>query len=579
MASDKKLTRYTSAVTIVTADVMNSLYGGEYGYNDSVGVFHPLVFGHIHDGTHEDGHASKILLTNGAHVRGYLANANLGGTDGTTPAVRYSNIMCYSDATYGSPAARRAAAAAGGHDLEILAIPEFVENADGSRCYYLDLSNSAGGTDGSVQFNQAGSFAGNNDLFYDYTNLRFGAGTSAPQRKAHIVDNTNPPLRIEGVTAGAGSVLVVDGSGDVYSDASIGSDQNLFESIALTGSTSGDTAIDATVVDDTLTLTGGTGISLTGNAAGQSVEVNNTQQAFQTITRNQTGTGTSSGADVVADTVNDTLIIEAGNNIDVTLDPGNDKVTISANVQAAEDKFYSQWLEAGNWVPYNGITGRAPKYTQITGSGNRNITYKYVADNSDPASFFSTTVCAPVDGRLTGGNTTSTYGSHNTSLPNYRDPIPSFLPSAGPINTPSSCRITAYFILDKSHVVQGAGGTATFDIEASFGASNATAAANITSISDAGLLQDAYWNTLHSSGDALTNSHSYPISGPNIPNGTVVVSDFSPLKLDLADIKDGLASFSLKVSNIGGTWFAELNGDNRHMAFRLIGARLLWIWE
>ena len=90
--SDKVLTRYTNAETIVTSDVMNRVFGGEYGYNDSVGEFDPLVAGHVHDGLHADGHASKILLTEGAHVRGYLSGSNLGGTDGTTPEVQYKNI-------------------------------------------------------------------------------------------------------------------------------------------------------------------------------------------------------------------------------------------------------------------------------------------------------------------------------------------------------------------------------------------------------------------------------------------------------------------------------------------------------
>jgi hypothetical protein len=240
--NDKKLTRYTSAVTIVTADTMNKLYGGEFGFNETVGEFDPLVYGHVHDGKHQDGHASKILLTSGAHVRGYLGNANLGGTNGTTPAVRYSNIFCYSEATFGSPAARRAAG------LEILAIPEFVDNGV-DRCYYLDLSNSAGGENGSIQFNESGAFGGNDDLVYNYSSLLLGLGTNTPVRKLHIVgDTVDPPVRVENIPSapfpGAGTTIVIAPNGDLYADASIGG-AGAFETTAnVTSNSPGDLATD-----------------------------------------------------------------------------------------------------------------------------------------------------------------------------------------------------------------------------------------------------------------------------------------------------------------------------------------------
>ena len=254
--NDKKLTRYTSAVTIVTADTMNKLYGGEFGFNETVGEFDPLVYGHVHDGKHQDGHASKILLTSGAHVRGYLGNANLGGTNGTTPAVRYSNIFCYSEATFGSPAARRAAAAAGGYDLEILAIPEFVDNGV-DRCYYLDLSNSAGGENGSIQFNESGAFGGNDDLVYNYSSMLLGLGTNAPARKLHIVgDTVDPPIRVENMIPapipGAGTAIVIAPNGDLYTDASIGG-AGAFETTAnVTSNSPGDLATDDFVFGSTI---------------------------------------------------------------------------------------------------------------------------------------------------------------------------------------------------------------------------------------------------------------------------------------------------------------------------------------
>jgi hypothetical protein len=84
--SKSKLTRYTNSETIVTSDVMNKVFGGEYGQSNSLDEFDPLISGHVHDGKHADGHSSKILLTEGAHIRGYLSGGNLGGTDGTPPS-------------------------------------------------------------------------------------------------------------------------------------------------------------------------------------------------------------------------------------------------------------------------------------------------------------------------------------------------------------------------------------------------------------------------------------------------------------------------------------------------------------
>ena len=86
--SDKKLTKYTSAVTIVTDEVANMWAGGLYGTlegdeaqaktEEEVGSWavHPLVGGHAHDGDHADGHAQKINLVK--HVTDQLLNINLG---------------------------------------------------------------------------------------------------------------------------------------------------------------------------------------------------------------------------------------------------------------------------------------------------------------------------------------------------------------------------------------------------------------------------------------------------------------------------------------------------------------------
>jgi len=173
--SDTKLTRYTSAVTVVTAEVMNALYGGEYGYNTTADEYDPVVYGHVHDGAHADGHASKVYLTNGEHVRGQLAHKNLGGYDGTAPAVQVDNIQCYSESIYDKPS----------EHTEQLTIPEYTESG-GERCYYLDLSMTIGGEDTHVQYNKNGEFAGDAGFVYDYENGRVGIGTNNPSYSLDI---------------------------------------------------------------------------------------------------------------------------------------------------------------------------------------------------------------------------------------------------------------------------------------------------------------------------------------------------------------------------------------------------------
>lgn len=203
--SDKKLTRYTSAVTVVTAEVMNSLFGGEYGSNTSLDAFHPLVGGHVHDGEHVDGHASKILLSNGSHVRGYLSHSNLGGSDGTTPAVQVENIQCYSENVYGPNG--------GG-----LSIPEYTTDPDtGERCYYLDLSMTIGGPDKSIQFNQNGEFSGSNDFVYDYATGHVGIGTDIPSSKLEVFGDGkfNGDLEVDGKLTVTG---LIDPTGLILSE-------------------------------------------------------------------------------------------------------------------------------------------------------------------------------------------------------------------------------------------------------------------------------------------------------------------------------------------------------------------------
>jgi hypothetical protein len=113
-SSGTKLTKYESAVTIVTAAVANSLFGGLYGTSDgeSYEETDPLVAGHSHDGQHIDGHSQKINLV--SHVTGQLRNINL-----ANDAVTKRNVDSFSD--------------------QAQAIPEY-ETISGTKYYYLDLT-------------------------------------------------------------------------------------------------------------------------------------------------------------------------------------------------------------------------------------------------------------------------------------------------------------------------------------------------------------------------------------------------------------------------------------------------------
>lgn len=122
--SSDSLTKYTSAETIVTADVANAWYGGLHGSAEgaSLDPTDPLVAGHVHDGQHIDGHSQKIDLVE--HVTDQLRNINL-----ADDAVTDRNVQ--------------------GFATQSDAIPEF-EIIGGTTYYKLDLSDIRAGLGVSV---------------------------------------------------------------------------------------------------------------------------------------------------------------------------------------------------------------------------------------------------------------------------------------------------------------------------------------------------------------------------------------------------------------------------------------------
>ena len=125
------------------------------------------------------------------------------------------------------------------------------------------------------------------------------------------------------------TALLVDGSNNVVkreldSSAFTAGAVNSFETISVSGQT--DVVADSST--DTLTLSEGTGIDITTNAATDTITIANSAYGFKTIS-------VSGQSDVVADAVEDTLTIAEGTGIDITTTASSDTIKISASKGAA----------------------------------------------------------------------------------------------------------------------------------------------------------------------------------------------------------------------------------------------------
>ena len=100
-----------------------------------------------------------------------------------------------------------------------------------------------------------------------------------------------------------------------------GSSQNIFKNIAVSGQSS----VVADSNNDTLTLVAGTNITITTDAATDSITINSA--ASDNIFKNIAVSGQST---VVADTNNDTLTLVAGTNITITTNAATDSITINS---------------------------------------------------------------------------------------------------------------------------------------------------------------------------------------------------------------------------------------------------------
>jgi len=135
--------------------------------------------------------------------------------------------------------------------------------------------------------------------------------------------------------AGANITLTGDQNSDTITITGVSTSSNSFETVSLSangGTVTGDSSMVAESGTDTLTIVAGSNVTLNGSASRDQITISSdVGNFFKTITLATTGTGTRSGdASIVADAVNDTLTLTAGNNIAFTGNASGDGITIAA---------------------------------------------------------------------------------------------------------------------------------------------------------------------------------------------------------------------------------------------------------
>jgi hypothetical protein len=175
-------------------------------------------------------------------------------------------------------------------------------------------------------------------------------------------DSTNDTLTL---TAGTGITLTTDASTDTVTITNSVTAPNTFGTIAVAGQSN----VVADSTTDTLTLTAGTGITLTTDASTDAITITNSVTAPNTF-----GTIAVSGqSSVVADSTTDTLTLAAGTNITITTDASTDTVTI------AGPSIYSA-VRTQSGTTYTLVLGDAGDYIQTTSSTAVTITVPPQAD-------------------------------------------------------------------------------------------------------------------------------------------------------------------------------------------------------
>ena len=136
---------------------------------------------------------------------------------------------------------------------------------------------------------------------------------------------------VAAITAGTGLTLSgTAGEGTTFglTNSDRGSSQLIYGTVALSGTTTGDTSIAAASNTQTLTLNAGTGVSLAGNNATKTITITNTATQpnnFGTVIVGTTPTATN----LVADSSNASFTVNAGTGISLSANATTDTLTIN----------------------------------------------------------------------------------------------------------------------------------------------------------------------------------------------------------------------------------------------------------
>ena len=149
-------------------------------------------------------------------------------------------------------------------------------------------------------------------------------GTIAVAGQSNVVaDASNDTLTI---TAGTGITITTNATTDTVTITNSATGANAFGNVAVAGQTT----VAADTTNDTLSLAAGTGISLTTDAASDTITITNTVTAPNTFGAIAVATQTT----VLADSTSDTLTLAAGTGISITTDATTDTITVTNSVTA-----------------------------------------------------------------------------------------------------------------------------------------------------------------------------------------------------------------------------------------------------
>ena len=151
-----------------------------------------------------------------------------------------------------------------------------------------------------------------------------------------VADSTTDTLTL---VAGSGITLTTDNSNDEITITNSATGANAFGNIAI----SGQTTVAADSTNDTLTLTAGTGITLTTDATNDGITITNSAtgaNAFGNI-------AVSGQSTVAADTTNDTVSFVAGSNMTITTNASGDTVTFASSGGGGSQNVFSNIAVSG----------------------------------------------------------------------------------------------------------------------------------------------------------------------------------------------------------------------------------------